>query len=121
MLSSPDKLVQVIMETPLTITETAIVKIKELIKKEKKKNVLLRVQVMPGGCSGYQYGLGFDDTVTKEDETFTVESVKICVDKQSLSHLKGTTLDYIDGFQGAWFKFTNPNAKSTCGCGKSFY
>ncbi len=112
---------EIVTEAPLIVTKNAASKIKELMKKEKKKDVVLRVQVVPGGCSGYQYGLGFDDTATKEDETFSVQDIKMCVDKQSLSHLKGTTLDYADGFQGAGFKFNNPNAKSTCGCGKSFY
>ena len=107
-------------ETPLDVTSAAITKIKELLKKENKEGLMLRVQVAPGGCSGYQYGLGFDDETTAEDKTFTVDGVTVCVDKQSLSHLEGTRLDFIDGLQGSGFKFSNPNAKSTCGCGKSF-
>ena len=109
-----------VTENPIVITDAAITKVKELLKKE-GKDLVLRFQVQPGGCSGYQYGLGFDDAITAEDESFTINGVKMVVDKQSLPHLKGMTVDHVDGFQGAGFKFTNPNAKSTCGCGKSFY
>lgn len=107
-------------ENPIVITDAAITKVKELMAKEGNPKLILRFEVQPGGCSGYQYGLGFDEAVTAEDESFTINGVNMVVDKQSLSHLKGTHLDYVDGLQGSGFKFTNPNAKSTCGCGKSF-
>ncbi|HLD05423.1 MAG TPA: iron-sulfur cluster assembly accessory protein [Candidatus Nanoarchaeia archaeon] len=108
-------------ENLIVVTDSAIIKIKELISKEPNADkLLLRFQAQPGGCSGYQYGLGFDDAATAEDQCFMIQGVNIAIDKQSLQHLKGTHLDYVDGLQGSGFKFTNPNAKSTCGCGKSF-
>ena len=109
-----------VTENPIVIKDAAITKVKELMKKENNDKLLLRFQAQPGGCSGYQYGLGFDESVTAEDRCFTIQDVKMVVDKESLPHLKGTTIDYVDGLQGSGFKFTNPNAKSTCGCGKSF-
>ncbi len=111
---------QTVTQSPIVITEAALAKVKEFLAKENNPKLVLRFQVQPGGCSGYQYGLGFDDAITAEDESFTINGVPMVVDKQSMPHLKGTQVDYLDGFQGSGFKFTNPNAKSTCGCGKSF-
>ena len=85
----------------------------------------LRVGVKGGGCSGFQYSLNFTDEVDEEDLLVLVDSaskqaVQIVTDAFSASYLKGTELDYVDTLQGAGFKFNNPNAKRTCGCGSSF-
>ena len=80
----------------------------------------LRVGVKGGGCSGFQYSLNFTDEVDDEDQMVVVDGVKIITDAFSASYLKGTELDYVETLQGAGFKFINPNAKRTCGCGSSF-
>jgi iron-sulfur cluster assembly accessory protein len=80
----------------------------------------LRVGVKGGGCSGFQYSLNFTDEVDDEDQLVLVEGVKIVTDSFSASYLAGTELDYVETLQGAGFKFNNPNAKRTCGCGSSF-
>ena len=80
----------------------------------------LRVFTEEGGCSGLQYGMGFDDTPRVGDRDFESEGVRIVVDAASLTHLAGTNIDFDDGLHGKGFEIKNPNAKSTCGCGKSF-
>lgn len=79
----------------------------------------LRLFIENGGCSGMQYGMSFDDP-KPDDATFESEGVGIVVDPKSLEHLDGTTVDFDDGLQGKGFEIRNPNAHSTCGCGKSF-
>ena|SRR5712692_4254760 len=79
----------------------------------------LRLRVVGGGCSGFAYDLYFDQ-VTDADRTFDSHGVKLVVDQMSLQYLAGTEVDYVEGLQGAGFKFGNPNVKATCGCGSSF-
>jgi len=79
----------------------------------------LRLFIEDGGCSGMQYGMSFD-ALKEGDAEFETEGVRVLVDPKSLSHLDGTTVDFDDGLQGRGFEIKNPNAKSTCGCGKSF-
>jgi len=79
----------------------------------------LRVLVEGGGCSGFQYGMSFD-LPKAEDQTFETEGVQVLVDAASLAYLNGTSIDFDDGLQGKGFEIRNPNAQSTCGCGKSF-
>lgn len=102
----------------LTLTEKAAAKIKEILQQEKKE--ALRVSVMPGGCSGFQYGLELDDNSTSNDLIIEDKGVKLFIDKTSILKLKGSNIDYIDSLQGAGFKINNPNAASSCGCGSSF-
>lgn len=87
----------------------------ELNAPEKK----LRVFVESGGCSGFQYGMSFDDA-KPDDTTFQSEGVSILLDPASLAYLSGSQIDFDDGLQGKGFEIKNPNAQSTCGCGKSF-
>ena len=103
----------------LTITPKAAGKIKDLLAKENKENHGLRIQVVPGGCSGFSYEFAFDQE-KKDDNVIDVEGIKVYVDKESMSFLKGSLVDYIDTLQGSGFKVSNPNAKSSCGCGSSF-
>jgi iron-sulfur cluster insertion protein len=79
----------------------------------------LRVRVVGGGCAGFSYDLYFDSK-TEMDKEYSIHGVRVIVDQMSLMYLIGTEVDYVEGLQGAGFKFNNPNVKSTCGCGSSF-
>lgn len=107
-----------ISDPKLNVTNKAAEKIKALIKQEKKQ--ALRISVMPGGCSGYQYGMELDDKSTNNDIIIEEKGIKIFVDKESIKKLNGSNVDYIDSLQGAGFKINNPSATKTCGCGSSF-
>jgi iron-sulfur cluster assembly protein len=102
------------------VTNKAAEKLKEVLKENKKANSGLRVEIMPGGCSGFQYGLELDDNSSDLDQVYEEKGVRIIIAKDNLQFLKGAKLDFVDGMQGAGFKITNPNAKSSCGCGESF-
>ena len=102
----------------INVTENAAKKIKALIKQEKKTG--LRISVLPGGCSGYQYGMELDDNSTENDIVVEQRGIKIFIDKESIKKLNGSNVDYIDSLQGAGFKIDNPVATKTCGCGNSF-
>ena len=107
-------------ESMLQITPTAAVKVNEIRQAEGiETNMALRLRVVGGGCAGFSYDLYFDEP-TEVDRQFDVEGVKCVVDEMSLMYLVGTEVDYVEGLQGAGFKFQNPNVKSTCGCGSSF-
>lgn len=106
---------------PVTLTDSAVAKVKELMAKEENPDaVALRVAVQPGGCSGYRYALFFDDRELEGDWVADVQGVPLRVDKASTPHLTGTKIDWVDSLQGAGFSIENPNAKSTCACGDSF-
>ncbi len=104
----------------LKLTNQAIKKVKEVIKKRGNKNATLIVSVIPGGCSGYLYDLQFKDNPSKDDLNFKQDGVNIAVDKKSTEMLHGIVIDYIDTLNESGFKFNNPNAEHGCGCGKSF-
>jgi iron-sulfur cluster assembly protein len=104
----------------IQVTEKAAQQIKALIVKEGLEGQALRVAVIGGGCSGMSYKMNFDTEVGEDDKVYEDKGVRIVVDKKSLVVLNGTTLDFTDGLNGTGFTFTNPNAKSTCGCGSSF-
>jgi len=102
----------------ISVSSKAAQKVKELITREKKK--ALRISVVPGGCSGYQYGMELDDNAQSNDIVIKEKGIQIFVDKTSMRKLNGSNVDYIESLQGAGFKISNPNAKSSCGCGNSF-
>ena len=107
-------------EPMLGLTEKAAEKVREIQAAENIEATYgLRLRVVGGGCSGFAYDLYFDQ-LTEMDRTFDSHGVKLIVDEMSLQYLAGTTVDYVEGLQGAGFKFVNPNVKSTCGCGSSF-
>jgi len=108
-------------EQPLVgLTAKAAEKVIEIRDAEKiEANYGLRLRVVGGGCSGFAYDLYFDQ-INEGDKTFDSHTVKLVVDPMSLMYLVGTEVDYVEGLQGAGFKFGNPNVKSTCGCGSSF-
>jgi iron-sulfur cluster assembly accessory protein len=103
----------------VTITPAAAVKIRELMAQETDVSVL-RVAIEGGGCSGFQYGLGFDHGAQEGDHEFEFEGVKVVVDPFSAPYLMGATVDYLETIQESGFKIDNPNAVSSCGCGHSF-
>lgn len=105
---------------PIIVTEAAVQKINALMKLEKKEGYGLRFQVLPGGCSGYQYGLDFEEKAAEEDVVIEAHGLKVFIDPESLQMLKGVKLDYVESLQGGGFKITNPNAQKSCGCGSSF-
>lgn len=104
----------------ITLTDTAAVKVKELLSAEGADELALRVAVRPGGCSGFSYEMFFDGDVAADDEQATFGEVKVVVDAASAQLLEGATLDYKDGLNQAGFSITNPNATRSCGCGQSF-
>jgi iron-sulfur cluster assembly accessory protein len=104
---------------PVTLTDVAASKVAELLAQE-DDGLALRVAVRPGGCSGFSYEMFFDADVAEDDVVREFGTVKVVVDSTSADLLKGSTLDYSDGLQGAGFHVTNPNASRTCGCGSSF-
>ncbi len=101
------------------VTETAAAKLKDLMAKEGMQDQALRIRVMGGGCSGYQYQLAFD-TPEEGDQVIEQGGVKVVIDPKSLLFLTGSEVDYTDGLYGAGFTIKNPNAKGSCGCGQSF-
>jgi len=103
----------------ITMTEAAIQKVAEYMTDDENKGKALRVFVEGGGCSGFQYGLAFDEQV-EDDTELTFGNVKVIVDPASASLIKGAEVDFIDTLQASGFKVSNPQAKSTCGCGSSF-
>lgn len=107
-------------ENPLFLTPAAITAVKAALAAETDEGLSLRVSVVGGGCSGYQYNLDFEKEPRMDDLTIDADGVSIIIDPVSAGYLKGTVLDYMSGLNGTGFKFNNPNAKRTCGCGSSF-
>ncbi|SLM62054.1 MULTISPECIES: iron-sulfur cluster insertion protein ErpA [Dickeya] len=105
---------------PLQFTEAAANKVKLLIADEENPELKLRVYITGGGCSGFQYGFTFDDKVNDGDMTIEKQGVSLVVDPMSLQYLIGGSVDYTEGLEGSRFVVSNPNAKTTCGCGSSF-
>jgi iron-sulfur cluster assembly protein/iron-sulfur cluster insertion protein len=104
----------------IALTDNAAVKVKDLITQEGNDELMLRVAVRPGGCSGFSYEMFFDTDKDGDDLITEYSGVKVVVDPSSAQLLNGATLDYSDGLQGAGFAIDNPNAQKTCGCGQSF-
>lgn len=104
----------------LGLTEKAAEKVREIREAEGLGEQGLRVRVLGGGCSGFTYDLFFEDETTDLDQVFESRGVKLYVDMMSYQYLEGTEIDYVEGLHGAGFKFINPTAKTSCGCGSSF-
>ncbi len=105
---------------PLTLTPKAVEMVKDAMAREKLTGYGIRIGVVGGGCSGFQYSMDFENTQKDGDSVYEQEGVKLYVDPMSSMYLQGVTIDYVIGMQGAGFKFNNPNARNTCGCGSSF-
>ena len=106
-------------DTLVSLTPAAAAKIKQLIESESDVSVL-RVAIEGGGCSGFQYGLGFDRGAVEGDHEYESEGVRVVVDPFSAPYLRGASVDYLETIQESGFKIDNPNAVSSCGCGSSF-
>ncbi len=104
----------------VTLTAAAAEKTKEFMQQEGKQGWGLRIQVVPGGCAGFQYGLDFDESARKDDEVIEQEGLRIFVDAASVPYLRGTVIDFTESLQATGFKIINPNATKSCGCGNSF-
>jgi iron-sulfur cluster assembly accessory protein len=107
-------------EALVTLTESAATKVKELMAEEPEgEATVLRVAVQGGGCSGFEYALGFDSGAQEGDHELDAFGVPVVVDPFSAPYLQGTEIDFLDGLQGG-FAINNPNVSSSCGCGHSF-
>jgi iron-sulfur cluster assembly accessory protein len=116
-----EQTIQSTKETPeLRLTDAAIRQVKALLAREKLEGHGLRVAIADGGCSGFSYQLNFDKEQKPGDTILDLDNLKIYIDPTSAQHLQGTVIDYVAGLYGGGFKFTNPNATGTCGCGTSF-
>ena len=104
----------------ITITETAVAKIRDIIAEENKPGLKLRVFVQGGGCSGMQYGFTLDDAQAEDDWDLDVDGIHVLVDSMSGGYLQGAEIDYKDDVMGSSFSIKNPTAVTTCGCGSSF-
>ena len=105
---------------PLSLTPTAIAKVKEIMAQQDPVPAGLRVGVVGGGCSGFSYSMQFENAPGMMDKTYNFDGLKIFVDATSGMYLNGCVVDYVETLEAAGFKFENPNVKSTCGCGSSF-
>ena len=106
--------------TPIVFTDAAAEKVAQLIQEEENPELMLRVFISGGGCSGFQYGFTFDDAVEDGDSSIENQGVTLLVDPMSVQYLMGAEIDYKEDLQGAQFVIRNPNATTTCGCGSSF-
>jgi iron-sulfur cluster insertion protein len=106
--------------SPLVFTDAAAKKVSELIQEEDNTDLMLRVFITGGGCSGFQYGFTFDEKREEGDSSIENQGVMLVVDPMSVQYLMGAEIDYKDDLQGAQFIIRNPNASTTCGCGSSF-
>ena len=106
--------------TMLSLTDSAAQKVRRLREEEGDKELMLRVYVTGGGCSGFSYGFRFDSDMNEDDANFDNGDVTLVIDSLSYQYLQGSTVDYTEGLEGARFFVNNPNATTTCGCGASF-
>ena len=108
-------------DTLITLTPVAAQKVRDLLAEEPDgESLVLRVAIQGGGCSGFQYGLGFDAGAAEGDFELELEGIPVVVDPFSAPYLRGTTIDFLNTIQESGFKIDNPNAVSSCGCGHSF-
>jgi len=105
---------------PLILTDPAAVKVREIMATQDPLPAGLRIGVVGGGCSGFQYSMSFENQAGMMDKVFNFDGLKVFVDATSLMYLNGCVVDYVETLEAAGFKFENPNTKSTCGCGSSF-
>ncbi|MCA9519521.1 MAG: iron-sulfur cluster assembly accessory protein [Myxococcales bacterium] len=113
--------VSLLKRQTFVLTEPAALKVKELLAKNGKPEFGLRLRVVGGGCSGLSYKMEMEEAPNEErDKVFEQHGVRVFIDRKSLTHLAGMTLDYKDSFEESGFVYINPNATGTCGCGTSF-
>lgn len=107
-------------ELDVSLTEAAVGKVRRLIEAEGNPDLMLRIYVTGGGCSGFQYGFAFEEQAAEDDTRIQQGAITLLVDPMSYPYLAGARVDYIDDLRGAQFVVSNPNASTTCGCGSSF-
>lgn len=107
-------------EPTVSMTHNAVQQLEKLIAEKAKTDLMLRVYVQGGGCSGFQYGFQFEEKSENDDLEFERDGVKLLVDSMSFQYLVGSEIDFIDDLMGTRFIVSNPNAATTCGCGSSF-
>ncbi len=105
---------------PVTLTENAVSKVKEIMAQQTPVPAGLRLGVVGGGCSGFSYNMSFENAPGMMDKVFNFDGLKVFVDATSVMYLNGCVVDYVETLEAAGFKFENPQVKSTCGCGSSF-
>ena len=105
---------------PIAFSDSAAQKVRDLIAEEGNPNLMLRVYISGGGCSGFQYGFTFDENKSEDDTVLERGGVTVLIDPMSMQYLMGAEIDYTEGLQGSSFVIRNPNASTTCGCGSSF-
>ncbi len=106
--------------TPVVLTPQAVAKVREIMATQDPIPAGLRIGVVGGGCSGFQYSMSFENASGMMDKVMKFEDLKVFVDATSAMYLNGCTVDYVETLEAAGFKFENPQVKSTCGCGSSF-
>ncbi|MCS5592590.1 MAG: iron-sulfur cluster insertion protein ErpA [Gammaproteobacteria bacterium] len=111
---------EIIDEADITFSDSAANRVAQLIKEEKNPGLRLRVYITGGGCSGFSYGFTFDENIKEGDSGVNNQGVQLVIDPMSYQYLIGSTVNYLEDLQGARFIVSNPNAKTTCGCGSSF-
>lgn len=104
----------------IQMSERAVDKVKEILDQQEPKPAGLRIAVVGGGCSGFNYSMAFEEKPGMLDKTYQFNGLKVFIDQASLLYLDGASVDYVEALEGAGFKFENPNVRSTCGCGSSF-
>ncbi|MGH2378238.1 MAG: iron-sulfur cluster insertion protein ErpA [Candidatus Limnocylindria bacterium] len=104
----------------VSMTVRAADKLKEIVEKQGRPDLALRVYVTPGGCSGFSYGMTFAEQIEDGDAVVDTDGVRIVVDPMSAMYVKGSEIDFVDALMGGGFALRNPNAVSSCGCGQSF-
>ncbi|MFP5230165.1 MAG: HesB/IscA family protein [Acidobacteriota bacterium] len=106
--------------TPVRLTDNAVNKVREIMATQDPLPAGLRIGVVGGGCSGFQYSMSFENQSGMMDKVYDFNGLKVFVDATSMMYLNGCTVDYVETLEAAGFKFDNPTVKSTCGCGSSF-
>ncbi|MDE0097399.1 MAG: iron-sulfur cluster insertion protein ErpA [Gammaproteobacteria bacterium] len=108
------------MQTDLSISAAAVERVNQLLSSKDNPDLMLRVYIQGGGCSGFQYGFQFDESAQEDDIAIEQSGIRILVDMLSLQYLGGAEIDFKDDLIGSRFLVNNPNASATCGCGSSF-
>ena len=108
------------MAPVVSLTDRATDKLREILAKQERQDLALRVYVTPGGCSGFSYGMTFADGTEEDDTIVEQQGVRVVVDPMSAMYIKGSEIDFVDALMGGGFALRNPNAVSSCGCGQSF-
>ena len=104
----------------IQLTDNAVTKVKAMLEADEKQGYALRVAVQGGGCSGFQYGLTFENEERENDTVLEFDGLRVYIDEMSQTYLKDVTVDYVESLQGSGFKIENPNSQGSCGCGHSF-